>query len=293
MGKGIYSIVANDAAVGTTIGTFDAINTRNADIRLKEGTSMVVAMSVCAVPAAQTTATGMGGRLRFDSTDMGISAEDFATGQTHGGGIASNSGGWGIPVQWIPLDWQAGGGNVINLSWSSMGGIEPADSFAVQAAVHHQAGTAPPAPWFSASMAGGVLPYQGSRSSDGASTTGARTSLVSTTIPSRFDELVSVMPMTIQDAAQATTDFDSSFLEITSTIGDFDPQEYPMPGVGAALGTVVGKGVAVFQRALPMYITKQKQTETVEPFVTGLDTLGGANGYGYSIGLRGQVGVGA
>ncbi len=290
MGKGVYSIVANDIAVGTTVGTFDAINTRNGDIRLKEGTTGVVALSVVATPAAQTTATGMGGRLRFDSTDMGISAEDFATGQTHGGGVGSNSMSWGIPVQWIPIDWNAGGGNVVNMSWSSIG-IEPADSFAVQVAVHHQAGNVPQN-WFDASMNGGTLPLQGSRSSNGGNTTTARTSLTSTTIPSRFDELVSVMPMTIQDPAVATTDFDSSFLEITSTIGDFDPQEVPMPGIGAGLGTIVGGGPDIFQRSLPMYITKGNQTETVEPFVTGLDTLGAANSYGYSIGLRGRVGVG-
>lgn len=291
MGKGVYSIVANDAAVGVTIDTFDAINTRNGDIRLKEGTTGVVALSVTATPAAQTTATGMGGRLRFDSTDMGISAEDFATGQTHGGGVATNSMAWGIPVQWIPVDWNAGGGNVVNLSWSSMG-IEPADNFAVQAAVHHLAGTSPPSEWFMASMSGGTMPLHGSRSSGGGNTTTARTSLTSTTIPARFDSLVSVMPMTIQDPAVATTDFDSSFLEITSTIGDFDPQEYPMPGIGAGLGTIVGGGPDIFQRSLPMFITKGNQTETVEPFVTGLDTLGAANAYGYSIGLRGRVGVG-
>ncbi len=285
MGKGVYSIVANDESVGTTVGTFDAINTRNAEIRLKEGTSHVLGLSVVATPAAQTTATGMGGRLRFDSTDMGITGEDFAVGQTHGGGIASNSGGWGIPVQWIPVDWPAGGGNVVNLSWSSIG-IEPADSFAVQAGVHHLAGPSPPAEWGIAAMSGGTLPFQGSRSSNGGNTTTARTSLTSTTIPSRFSQLVSVMPMTIQDPAQATTDFDSSFMEITSTIGDFDPQEIPMPGIGAALGTVVGKGVAIWQLPIPMYMTKGDQTETVEPFVTGLDTLGAANSYGYSIGLR-------
>ncbi len=136
------------------------------------------------------------------------------------------------------------------------------------------------------------MPLQGSRSSNGSSTTGARTSLVSTTIPSRFEALVSVMPMTIQDPAVATTDFDSSFLEITSTIGDFDPQEVPMPGIGAGLGTIVGGGPDIFQRSLPMWVPKSNQTETVEPFVTGLDTLGGANAYGYSIGLRGRVGVG-
>ncbi len=287
MGKegGVFSIVANDAAVGTTIGTFDAINTRNADVRLIEGTSRVVALSVTATPAAQTTATGMGGRLRFNSSDMGISSEDFATGQTHGGGIASNSKAWGIPVQWIPLEWPAGGGNVVNLSWSSMG-IEPADSFAVQAAIHHISGVDPPADWFTASMSGGVMPFQGSVSSDGSSTTGGRTSLVSNTISSKFSEIVSVMPMTIQDPAVATTDFDSSFMEITSTIANFDPQEVPMPGIGAGLGTIVGGGPDIFQRSLPMYVKKSKATETIEPFVTGLDTLGGANAYGYSFGLR-------
>ncbi len=285
MSKGIYSLVANDASVGTTIGSFDAIDTRNGDIELKEGTSRIVALSVVATPAAQTTATGMGGRLRFDSSDLGVTGEDFATGQTHGGGIASNSGGWGIPVQWIPVEWPAKGGNTINLSWSSQG-IEPADSFAVQAAVHHLAGPIPPEEWFDSSMAGGTLPLQGSRSSNGGSTTTARTSLTSTKIPGVFSTLTSMMPQTIQDPAQATTDFDSSFMDITSTIGDFTPQEFPMPGIGAALGTVVGKGVAIFQRALPMYMPKSDQTETVEPFVTGLDTLGAANAYAYSFGLR-------
>ncbi len=290
MGKGVHSIVANDASVGTTIGTFDAINTRNADVRLTEGTTGVVALSVTATPAAQTTATGMGGRLRFDSSDMGLSGEDFATGQTHGGGVGSNSQAWGIPVQWIPVDWPAGGGDVVNLSWSSMGGIEPADSFAVQAAVHHfspgpEVSTLPE-PWKTASMSGGTMPLQGSRSSDGASTTGARTSLVSTVLSSRFTQLVSVMPMTIQDPPVATTDFDSSFLEMTSTIAGFEPQEVPMPGIGAALGTVVGGGPSIWQRSLPMYVIKADKNETIEPFVTGLDTLGGANAYGYSIGLR-------
>lgn len=286
MGKGIYSIVANSAAVGATIGTFDAINTRNGDIRLKEGTSAVVALSVTATPAAQTTGTGMGGRLRFSSSDVeNPGNEDFATGQTHGGGVASNSQAWGIPVQWIPVEWAAHGGDVVNLFWSSMG-IEPADSFAVQAAVHHLAGPSPPPAWFVASMGQGTLALQGSRSSNGGSTTTARVSLTSTTIPGTFTQLVSMMPMTIQDPAVATTDFDSSFMDIVSTIGDFTPQEFPMPGIGAGLGTIVGGGPFIFQRSLPMFMPKAVQNETIEPFVTGLDTLGGANAYGYSIGLR-------
>ncbi len=286
MGKGIYSIVANDESVGTTVGSFDAIDTRNGDIRLTEGTSRVVALSVVATPAAQTTATGMGGRLRFTSSDVGnVGNEDFATGQTHGGGVGSNSMAWGIPVQWIPVEWEAHGGDVVNMSWSSIG-IEPADNFAVQVAVHHLSGPDPPSDWFVASMNGGTMPLQGSRSSNGGNTTTARVSLTATTIPGSFTQIVSVMPMTIQDPAVATTDFDSSFMEMESTIGDWDPQEIPMPGIGAGLGTIVGGGPDIFQRSLPMYIPKANVNETITPFVTGLDTLGAANSYGYSIGLR-------
>lgn len=286
MGKGVYSIVANDIAVGTTIGTFDAINTRNADIRLKEGTTGVVGLSFAGVPAAQTTATAVMGRLRFDSTDMGITGEDFAVGATHGGGIATQSSAWGVPAEWIPVDWPALGGNVINLSFSQMG-IEPADSWAVQAGVSHMAGASPPANWFIASMSGGIMPLQGSRSSNGGSTTTARTSMTSTTIPARFSQLVSFRGLNAFDPVPASGEADIAFWEITSTIGDFDPQEYPSSAAGPALaGTLVGPGVDVFQKPLPIYITKGNQTETVEPFVTGLDTLAAANAYGYSVGLR-------
>ncbi len=286
MGKGVYSIVANDIAVGTTIGTFDAIDTRNGNIRLKEGTTRIVALSVVATPAAQTTATGMGGRLRFSSSDVNNPGnEDFATGQTHGGGVGSNSMAWGIPVQWIPVEWMGSGGDVVNMFWSSQG-IEPADSFAVQVAVHMLSGPDPPAQWFEAAMSGGVLPFQGSRAADGGNTTTARASLGTITLPGTFGTLVSLMPMTIQDPAVATTDFDSSFMDMVSSIGDFTPQEFPMPGIGAGLGTIVGGGPDIFQRSLPMWMPKADQNETVEPFVTGLDTLGAANAYAYSIGLR-------
>lgn len=282
----VYSIVANDASVGTTIGSFDAIDTRNADIRLRSGTSRVVGMMFAGVPAAQTTATAVMGRLRVDSSDLGVSAEDFAVGATHGGGIATQSSAWGAPAEWIPLDWEAGGGDVVNLSFSQMG-IEPGDNWTVQAAIAHLSGEAPPAAWFTASMCGGIMPLQGSRSSNGGNTTTARASLTATTISSKFSQIVSFRGLSAQDAVPASAESDSSFAEITSTIGDFEPQEYPMPAVGPALaGTLVGPGVDVFQSPLPFFMTKKRQTETVEPFVTGLDTLSAANAYGYSVGVR-------
>lgn len=287
MGQGMYGIVANDASVGTTIGSFDAINTRNANIRLTEGTTNVVGLTFAGVPAAQTTATACLGRLRVDASDFGVSNEDFAVGEMHGGGIATQSSAWGAPCEWIPVDWdQATSGNVVNLSFSQMG-IEPADNWTVQAGVHHLAGAMPPAPWFTASMSGGHLPLQGSISSDGGNTTTARASLTAADVAGRFTKLVSWRGVGAQDAVPTSAESDSSFVEITSTIRGFDPQEYPMPAVGPALaGTLVGPGVDNFQKALPMYMEKGVSTETITPYVTGLDTLSAANAYGYSIGLR-------
>jgi hypothetical protein len=285
-GKGMYCIVANDATVGATIGTFDAINTRNADIRLREGATSVVGLVFSGVANTQTTATAVMARLRVNSTDAAISNEDFAVGETHGGGIATQSMAWFSPAEWIAVDWPAMGGNVFNLSFSQMG-IEPADQWSVQAGIAHVAGVMPPAKWFDAAMVGGTLPHQGSRSSDGGSTTDARTSLGSTTIPARFTQMVSGRWLQAQDAVPANGEESTAFVEVTSTIGDFSPQEYPTNSIGAALaGTLVGGGVWGFQPSLPFYITKTPVTETVEPFVDILTAITAANAFGYSLGLR-------
>ena len=285
---GIYSIVANDASVGTTIGTFDPIDTRNGDIRLRDGTKAVVGMSVAAIRAAQTTGTAMMARLRLQSADLGLAAgaADFVLPSASGAGIATNSGGFAVPVSWIALDYPAGAGNVCNLFLSQMG-IEPADNYSIEVGLAHLAGDAPPAQWFNFAALGGVMPRQGEVSSNGASTTTARTSLLAATIPSRYSQLVSGTWMHITDAAQTTAEPSSAFVEVTSTIGDFDPQEYPTTGISAGLGTIVGLGVFVEQPPIPFYFKKGSgSTQTVTPFVTGLATVTGADAYGYGIGLR-------
>ena len=285
---GVYSIVANDASVGTTIGSFDAIDTRNGDIRLRDGTRRVVGIAYNAVRAAQTAGTAMMARLRLTSADLGVAggAADFVLASVSGAGIATTSMGFSVPARWIALDLEAGPGNVCNLALSQMG-IEPADNYAVQAGLAHVAGAMPPAKWFDYAASGGVMPRQGEASSNGSSTTTARTSLVAATIPSMYQQLVSGTFVGTPDAALATTEVHSSFVEVTSTIGDFEPQEYPTSGTSPGLGTAAAIGVWVEQDPLPFYFKKEaKSTQTVTPFVTGLATVTGADAYGYGIGLR-------
>ena len=283
---GVYSIIANDASVGTTIGSFDAIDTRNGDIRLRDGTSRVVGISYCAVRAAQTAGTAMMARLRMTSADLGLAAgvADFALKSVSGAGIATTSMGFSVPAHWIPIDKAAGQGNIVNFSLSQMG-IEPADNYAIQVGLSHLAGDSPPPPWFVASMSGGTLPHF-AVSSNGSSTTTARTSLVAATIPSTFSQLVSGTFLHTPDAALATTEVHSSFIELTSTIGDFETQEYPTSGTSPGLGTAAAIGVWVEQDPLPLYFKKGRgSTQTVTPFVTGLVAVTGADAYGYDIGI--------
>ena len=285
---GVYSIVANDASVGTTIGSFDAIDTRNGDIRLRDGTTHAVGISYNAVRAAQTAATAMMARLRLTSADLEIAAgaADFVLASASGGGIATTSMGFAVPARWIALDLPAGPGNVVNLSLSQMG-IEPADNYAIEAGFAHLAGDSPPAKWFDYAAAGAVMPHQGSVSSNGASTTIARTSLLAATVPSRYTKLVSGTWAHISDAALTTAEPQTAFVEVTSTIGDFEPQEYPTSGISPGLGTAASIGVWVEQDPLPFYFKKgANSTQTVTPFVTGLFTTTGADAFGYGIGLR-------
>ena len=285
----VHSVIANDASVGTTIGTFDPIDARNGNVRLRDGTTGVVGISYCAVRAAQTTGTAMMARLRLTSADLGVAAgaADFVLAHASGGGIATQSGGWGVPARWIPVDFPAAQGNVLNYFLSQMG-IEPADNLSIQVGTAHVAGQQPPSQWYAAAMARAHLALQGSISSNGGSTTTARTSLTAATIPSRYTQLVSIVAHQAQDAVQTTAEPTTAFIEVESTIGNFEPQEWPTSGISPALaGTLVGLGLWVDNDPLPFYFVKgATSTQTVEPFVTGLGTQTAANAYGYGIGLR-------
>ena len=286
----LFSLIANDAAVGATIGTFDPINTRNGNLQLTTGADSIAGLTFVGAPTAQTTATAVMGRLRVTARGAGIVDEDFAVGETHGGGIATQSSAWASPAEWIPVDWSEGvtPGLIVNLSFSQMG-IEPADSWEIQAGVAHFANGNPQDAdrWGNAALGGHHLALQGSASSDGGSTTTARTSLTSVTIPGRFTKLVSWRGLQAQDAVAASGESSLAFGDIVSTIGDLTPQEWPFSGIGAALaGTLVGGGQAIWQPSMPFYMEKDGNDRTIEPFATILTTIAAANAFGFGIGLR-------
>lgn len=282
---GVHGLVANDAAVGGTIGTFDAINTRNADLRLRDKTTAVVGLAVAVARTAQTTGDAQLYRLRMASDDLGVANQDFELGASSGGGTATNSGAPVFPVEWIPIDLEAKGGNVVNLFLSQMG-IESADNVEIQVALAHVAGDDPPQEWYDKASVGATLPLQGNASSNGGSTAQARTSITAATIAARYRNLVSFRCLQAQDPVPVAGEAGLAFTDITSTIGNFGPQEWPVSPIGASLGTATGVGPYGWSPRLPFWFVKEGQTETIEPFVTILTAVGAANAFGYGMGLR-------
>ena len=287
----LFQRISTDASVGTTIGTFDAINTRNGDNRLDENAKVILGLSFAGAPADQTTATAVAGRLRYENAGASIAAgeADFLVGSSHGAGVATQSQGWWLPAEFIPYEPMVSGtlGNTVgNLSFSQVG-IEPADNWSVVAGVMHGASIPPGWDWNVA----GVLRPHGSASSNGAGVSATTaTSLTSTTILSKYRRIISWRPLTQADPLQTTTEECVGFsaLDTSTTTFGIAPNEHVMPALGAALlGTLVGGGIDGFQPALPMYVEVPGTSNQTLDVVLNLTTaVTAAMAFGYSVGVR-------
>jgi len=286
----LHCRMSTDASVGTTIGTFDPINTRNANNILDVDAKVIVGLMFAGARADQTTADATAGRLQFANSGASVSEGEavFLTGTSHGSGIGTQSTGFFSPAEFIPYEVTGALGNTTsNLSFSQLG-IESADNWSVVAGVLHGAAVPPLWDW---AVAGALRPH-GSVSSNGAGVSATTaTSLTASTILSKYRKLVSWRPSVTPDPLPTTAEevvgwsaLDTS----TTTISGIGPLELPMGALGAALlGTLVGGGVVCNQPKLPIYSeitgTADRTLDVVLNLVT---TRAAADAFGYGVGLR-------
>lgn len=288
----LFQRISADASVGTTIGTFDNIDTRNANNILHDQAKVILGHSISGVPADQTTATATAIRVRYQNAGASIAAGecDMLYSCGHGAGIATQSQAFATTAEFVPYEPLAGPslGNTTGNYSASQVGIEPADNWSVVAGTLHGAGI--PALW-DWNVAGTLRP-NGYASSNGAGVSATTaTSLTSTTILSKFRKLISLKVLQVQDPLPTTTEESMGFVALdtaTTTVSGVTPNEHPISGIGAGLlGTLVGGGIDSYQPPLPIYIEVGGSADRTLDVVLNLTTaITAANAFGYSVGVR-------
>jgi hypothetical protein len=292
----IHNKQSTSTSVGTTIGSFDAISTRNGDNTLPDGCAGVYGLTFAGARIATTAAEAQMWRLRVTASALGYTNEDFLVGHFNGAGIATNDMGTLNLAEFIPI--QAEGQfsqSTVNFYLSQVG-IESTDNVSCvvgPVSFTPKTGPAPPSEWFLARMAWpGRLPAQGSASSNGASlgtTANSDTSLVSTKVRAEFGAISSVRLIQAQDAVGTAGEEAVAWGRLdgaATTISGVGPQEWPFNAIGPALGTGVGGPVSGHVFPMPVWVTKGRQDVTVDVNANVLTAITAANAFGYGLELR-------
>ena len=285
----LFSRMSRDASVGTTIGTFDAIDTRNGNNILVANAAAILGHYFAGAAADQTTATAVTGRLRYENAGAGIAAGmcDMLVGESHGAGIATQSQGWWSPAEFIPHRW---GGQLANTTGNysfSQAGVEPADNWSVVAGTVNGPGV--PGIW--PSLVARSYAPDGWISSNGAGVAATTaTSLTTMSILSIFRKLVYWRPIQVQDPLPTTTEESVGYVALdtaTTTIGNLAPLEVPVPAIGAALlGTLVGGGINGWQPSLPIYAeVGSNANETLDAVLNLTTAITAANSFVPCVGV--------
>src|SRR3990167_224154 len=140
----LFQRMSTDASVGTTIGTFDAIDTRNANNILHDMAKVIVGHSVSGAQADQTTATATALRFRYVNAGASIAQGecDFLYSSGHGAGIATQSQGFATSAEFVPYEPLPGPslGNTTGNYFASQARIAPAGNWFAAARTHHGQG---------------------------------------------------------------------------------------------------------------------------------------------------------
>lgn len=251
---------ATRLAGGTVAGTFGTAQT----ITLGADARRVIGFSSVGVDATYTTLEGSSQIMRINSSDLGLSNQDFLTGPIVGSGPGTNSFGQPGQVEILPFDAKAGGNENIALAFAPAGLSTVAKLFEASVIYADQEGA--PMDWkqrypFTVAFGGGQV----SRTTVTATT---RTNVGNVTIPAWAREIVGFKGMVVKSGALTTLEETLGFWEIATTIKGTDPQNWPSnTGFGAPLGTPVGSGQWLnMVPYTPLYIPMTGRNETVSPF---------------------------
>lgn len=259
----LYSDVVNSASVGATAGTFDNIGT----ITLRSDAKYLYGFWVSAALATATAGEAFSGLLQVTSSDLGLGSQLFACPPVLGGAPATNIGYSANKCKFIPMFKQVHGKEQIKIDFSS-NVPDPTGAASVVVGCVYEAGSGSQPTIPKDVMAS--FPEMAMVSTGGDVKSVASVTLVGgTTVgdlkaPAWATELVGVECFIVPNLMTAGEER-CGYVELTSTIGDFSPQKWPLAyGINAPLGTAVGQGVTIAESLrYAWYFQKARQNETI------------------------------
>lgn len=83
-------------------------------------------------------------------------------------------------------------------------------------------------------------------------------------IPGWVTEVVAIGLRCEPDAVMTAGEVFMSYVELSGTLGNMYPQEYPFPAIGASLGVPVGNGQMIREMIMPVYWKLPNETITID-----------------------------
>lgn len=266
----IHSRISTSTSAGATLGTFDALSTRNTNNQLPAGCTGIYGLTYVASRIAVTAALSKQTRLRVTHPASGLNNDDFLVGHLDGAGIGTNNQVAEIAIaEFIPIQREGAFGlSSVNFFVSDSGQAATDANSVCASPVSFTpqsnlggAGT-PPKEWFDGrvSWPGWALPPQGGVSSNGAITgtaANANTDMLSAIIRAEYNTIVgfrlTMAPKVVGTAGEEAVAWGAQDTALSST-SNTSPQEWPYNAVLPTLGTPVGTSVAGHVFPMPAYI---------------------------------------
>ncbi len=261
----LYSEVVNTGVIGAVADTFENVGT----VTLRDDATKVLGAWVYGVQVTTTAAEAVHGQVQI--TMQGVGSQVYTAPPYMGGGPATNSQYMGVLPEFIPFVHQVTGGEDVVVDYTSHL-QDPTAAFDVVACVVYEAGqgvqsgSAPAdvmAKWPEMAMVAGG----GDSEALGQVLTVAESTIADLIIPNWATEIVGfkqeIVPDLMTDGEQV-----SGFVRYRSSIADYEPQEWPLNGFNAPLGTPVGGGGNLPAiPSLAAYLTAPRARATITPNV--------------------------
>jgi hypothetical protein len=254
------AVSTTSGTAASTFGTGQNLTVAKVDSRIQ-----FLGLTVAGVDTVITTAEGSNIILRVDSPSLQRADQRFETGPYITSGPGTNSSGQVMNAEITPVNWTAGGNEIITFS-TAVSAANTTGKLNNVCAMYSDTGL-PPNDWRADYPS--AAPTRGGYVSTATQATVARTALTAITVPTWVQEMVAYKASALKTGAVVTAQSILGLFDLTSSIPNIAPMKFTTNGGGATLGTPVGTGYYHEElRQLPLYFENVGGSQTITPNIT-------------------------